>query len=51
MRGETCISKLHLTVARHHQGGVAGARAVILLTPGEMDKAGKMTVAYRPAGH
>ena len=33
-----------------NQSGVATGRVVVLLTPEEMDKAGKKTVNYRHAG-
>jgi uncharacterized protein with GYD domain len=34
-----------------NQSGAASGKVVVLVTPEEMDKAGKKTVAYRPAGH
>jgi uncharacterized protein with GYD domain len=33
------------------QAGVATTKTVVLLTPEEMDKAAKKTVAYRAPGH
>ena len=33
-----------------NQSGVAAVKVVVLMTPEEMDKAGKKAVEYRPAG-
>jgi GYD domain len=33
-----------------NQSGVAAVKVVVLMTPEEMDKAGKKAVDYRPAG-
>jgi uncharacterized protein with GYD domain len=34
-----------------NQGGAATAKIVVLITPEEMDKAGKVSVKYKPPGH
>ncbi|MGO4872805.1 MAG: GYD domain-containing protein [Roseiarcus sp.] len=34
-----------------NQSGAASVKTVVLITPEEMDKAGKKTVDYRPPGH
>jgi uncharacterized protein with GYD domain len=34
-----------------NQGGAVAIKTIVLLTPEEMDKAAKKTVAFRPPGH
>lgn len=48
MPDDVAAAAVALAVA---QGGAAGLKTIVLITPEDMDKAAKKAVDYRPAGH